>query len=136
MSLDSILGHILDEANAQADKIIREAEEKATGIIQEAKAEAQKLYQEILEKEKALYEKERQCLIVNARLEQRKNLLAAKQELIGAAFERLKQTAKLDKFKRQVVTVEAVKEVPEDVDFYLVQLRQDYETEISAILFK
>jgi len=135
MSLDSILEHILDEANAKRDKIIQEAREKSIRIIQEAKTEAQKLYQEILDKERVFREKEKQRLVTNARLESKKNLLKAKQESIDSAFEKLKSTLAEDKFKKQQVLMDKVKEVPEDIDFYLGKIRQDYETEIARILF-
>lgn len=136
MSLDSILEHILDEANAQRDKIIQETREKSTGIIQGAKTEAQKLYQEILDKERVFCEKEKQRLIVNARLESKKNLLKAKQELIGSAFEKLKSTLAKDKFKKQQVFQDKVQQAVEDIDFYLNKIRPDYEIEIARILFE
>lgn len=135
MSLESILNHILAEANTQRDKIIQEAKFAADKIIQEAKQEAEALYQEELNKEKTLSLAQRQRLVVNARLEEKKKLLEAKQELIDNAFEKLKLTLKSDRFKKQQVSADRIKEVPEDIDFYLKQLRQDYETEIAGILF-
>jgi vacuolar-type H+-ATPase subunit E/Vma4 len=136
MSLEAILNHILAEANTQRDKIIREAKLAADKIMREAKQEAEALYQEVLNKEKTLSLAQKQRLLVNARLEEQKNLLQEKQELIDSVFERLKSTLKSDRFKKQQVSQDRTKEVPEDIDFYLKQLRQDYETEIAGILFK
>jgi vacuolar-type H+-ATPase subunit E/Vma4 len=135
MSLESIINHILGEASSQTEKIIQEAKQQREKIIQEAKLEAEKLHREILNKEKNLSEAERQKMVVNARLEQKKNLLKAKQELIDSVFQRLKPELKSDKFKKQQVLIDKVKEVPEDIDFYLAKVRQDYETEIAKVLF-
>ena len=55
--------------------------------------------------------------------------------MIDSVFEKLKLTPESNKFKKQQVSADNVKEAPEDVDFYLKQLRQDYETEIARILF-
>jgi len=136
MSLESILSHILDEARAQKEKIIHDARLEAEKIIKEAKAEAGVLRKEIFEREKSLFERQMQKAVVNARLEHKKNLLEAKQELIGAAFRRLKSTLKAEKFKKEQVLVDKVREAPENVDFYLDRFRQLHETEVAKILFK
>lgn len=135
MSLESILNRILNDANAQREKIIQEALQEANRIIQEAKLEAEGLYNTGIQKEKALYESQKQRLIVNARLEYKKNLLKAKQELIDAVFEKLKPNLRKDKFKKQRIFQDKVQEVPEDINFYLDKVRLDYETDISRILF-
>lgn len=135
MSLESILSHISDEASAQKEKIIQEAQKKAQAIIQEAQKEADILYQEILDKEKALYERQKHKLIVQARLRVKNNLLSAKQELIDGVFEKLKPHLKKEQLKRQLVFSDKVKEIAEDIDFYLNKLRLQYETEIAKILF-
>lgn len=146
MSLESILSHILNEAASQQDKIIREAHLAADKIIQEAKLKADNFYKEMLEREKSASLAKKQGLIVNSRLEGKKNLLKAKQELIDEVFNKLKTHLKSDIFsrhggiplggvKKQQVLIDKVKEVPQDLDFYLRDLRQDYETEIARILF-
>ncbi len=135
MSLQSILEHILGDAHSGAEKIIREVETEAAGIIQAAKKEADKLYREILERERAAYERHKQQLIVNARLEAKKSLLQTKQELIDSAFQRLKSGLKGDRFKKQEVSFDKIKEVGEDIGFHLDNFRHDYEIEIAEILF-
>lgn len=135
MSLDSILDHIIDQAEAQKDKIIQEAKQQADIIMLSAQQEAEKLYREIINKEKSLCEAQKQKLIVNARLESRKKILAMKQALISEAFKELKSEIKKDKFKKQQVLPDKVKDVPEDIDFYLQKIRRDNETEIAKILF-
>jgi len=135
MSIESIINHILDEAGVQRDKILREAKQQAELILQEARGEADKIHQEILAREKSLLEAEKQKLIVNARLESKKNLLKAKQELIDRVIEKLKSEIEKEKFKRYQVLQDKIKEVPEDMDFYLNNLRLEYETEIAKIIF-
>jgi V/A-type H+-transporting ATPase subunit E len=135
MSLESILNHILGEADTQRDKIIQEAKQQQDRIIREAKLEAERLYREAINKEKVLAQTQKQKLIVNARLEEKKNLLKAKQELIDSVFKELKSTLARDKFKKQQVLTDKIKEVPEDIDFYLGKIRQDCETDIARILF-
>jgi vacuolar-type H+-ATPase subunit E/Vma4 len=135
MSLEAIVHHILAEAETQAEKLIQEARQEADKIIREAKQIAEKDYQEIIHTEERSLHGKKQGLIVNARLDCKKNILSAKQELITQVFERLKATLKAGKIKKQQILACKVEEVPEDVDFYLAQLRNDYDSEIAAILF-
>jgi vacuolar-type H+-ATPase subunit E/Vma4 len=136
MSFDSILTHIQDTAQTEAEKIIQQAKKEAERILQEARLQADKLYQELVAGESYLYEKEKQKLIVQARLQGKKNLLGAKQELIDEVFEKLKLALGKNKFKKEQVSQDKVHEVSEDTDFYLKKIRPDYEVEISALLFK
>lgn len=135
MSLESILKRINSGAEAEADKIIQDAKREAQNIIQQAKKEAQDIYQEILNKEKAALESQKQKLIVNARLKNKMQLLSVKQELMDSVFKELK--AKLDKakLKKEEISHEKRHLVSEDVDFYLKQIRPDFEREIARILF-
>ncbi len=135
MSLDSILSYIIGEANKKKDDIIREARQQADAVLREARQQADKLYQEIIDSEKFLLEKERQKIIVNSRLEGKKNSLKTKQEMIDAVFEKVKSGLKKGKFKRVKIYHDKTEEVDEDVDFYLNKIRLDYEAEITRILF-
>ncbi len=100
MSLESIINHILDEANAQKAQIVTQAHRESERIIQEVREEAERLYQDIFDKEKNIYESQKQKLIVDARLEAKKALLKNKQELIDYVFENLKPYLKKEKFKK------------------------------------
>lgn len=136
MSLEAIVSHILNQANAQKELIIQQAQKEAAQIIQEAQKEAEILYQDIIGKAKVDYENQRQRLIVHAHLEYKKSLLVAKQELIDSVFKKLKLTIKSDKFKKQQIFADKVLETPVDLDFYFERYRQDYEIEIAKVLFK
>jgi vacuolar-type H+-ATPase subunit E/Vma4 len=135
MSLDSILGHIINEANSQKEIIIQQAKKQAEEISHSAKQEADKIYQAIISQEKSAFQSQKQKAIVNARLEARKNLLAAKQELMDAVLEQLKFQIGKEKFKKKQILQDRVHEVAEDIDFYLHQVRLDNETEIARTLF-
>jgi vacuolar-type H+-ATPase subunit E/Vma4 len=135
MSLESIINHILGEANSQKAKIIQEANQQAHEIIQTAKEDADKIYQEIIEREKSLVLAEKQKFIVNARLQAKKDLLREKQELIDLLFEKLKTQLGKGKFKKRQVFLDKEQDIPGDIDFYLAKIRVDFESEIAKYLF-
>lgn len=136
MALEAILKHILNDANIEAEGIIRKATEEALRIIREGKIEAEKLYQDNIDKEKALCEKQRQKVIVNARLEAKKDLLLTKQELIDSVFKKVKANLNKAQLKKQQIGQDKVQEAYEDSDFYLNKIRPDYETKIAEMLFE
>ena len=135
MSLESIINHILEEAGTKKQEIIQQAQKEAARIIQEARVEADNLYREIIAKAKVDAERQKHQLLVQGRLEQKKNLLKTKQELIDSLFQELKSTLREGKIKKQQVFQDKIKEVAEDIDFYLEKIRHDYESEIAGILF-
>lgn len=135
MSLESIVEHILTTAKAEAEQILQGAKQEAAQIIQQSHQEAEALYELLLNKEKALYESQKQRVLVNARLEGRKNLLFARQELIDIVFERVRVELGKNKLKRQQVKYDKIEEVSEDPAFYFKQLKSDYESEIAKIIF-
>jgi len=136
MSLDSIIEHILKEAEAEKEKIIQQAQAERSTLIQETKKQAEQLYQESIQKETGRLERQKQGLIVQARIESKKQLLKTKQELIDMVFAKLKSTLKKDKLKKEQVSHDKIYEVSEDIDFYLNKIRPDYETEIAKILVR
>lgn len=136
MSLESILERILAEAVVQQEKIVQEARSQAEKVMQEARQSADILYQDMLQKAKADSLSQKQMRIVNARLGYKRNILEAKQELIESVFKKTKSTLKGSAIKKQLVFADKVSEAAADIDFYLGKLRQDYETDISRIIFK
>jgi len=136
MSLESIINHILEEANTKKQGIIQQAQKETERIIQEARLEADNFYREIIAKAKADAKRQKHQFLVQARLEQKKNLLKTKQELIDSLFQELKSTLREGEIKKQQVFEDKIKEVAEDIDFYLEKIRHDYESEIAGILFR
>ncbi|HOX54082.1 MAG: hypothetical protein PHI86_02180 [Candidatus Omnitrophica bacterium] len=135
MSLEAILSHIMNDAKGQRDILLKQANQEKEEILKQAKADAARAYQAILDREKSIFEAEKQKLIVNARLDVRKQLLSCKQELIDSAFERFKSGIKHDIFKKKQIFSDETKEVPEDINFYLAKIRPEYEAELAQILF-
>jgi len=135
MSLESILKHIIDEADSKKDILIQQASEQAEVVIQSARQEAEALYQKLIDREKALGLAQQQKLVINARLEAKKNLLKVKQGLIDEVFQKLKPQLGKEKIKKKIVSLDNEQEAFEDVDFYLAGIRLDYESEIAQHLF-
>lgn len=136
MSLDSILNHIINNANIEAEKIISKAHLSKEDILKEAKEEADKIYNQRLKKEKAAGERIKQELLVNARLGNKKSILAIKQELLSQVFEKLKPAFAGTKLSRELIGRDKTSEVDEDMNFYIDKIRTDYETEVAKILFE
>ncbi|MCM8770668.1 MAG: V-type ATP synthase subunit E family protein [Candidatus Omnitrophica bacterium] len=135
MSLEAILAHITQEAEVKKNQIIQEAQKEAEKIIQASRQEAEAVYNTFLQQEKIKQESEKRGLIVKARLENKKRMLQAKQELIDEVFQRLKSGLAKERFKKEQVSFKETKEVAEDLDFYLANLRLTLEPEIARILF-
>jgi len=136
MSLDSIITRITKENDAERAGIIKDAQARAKEIIHQAQQEAAAIHKSGIAREKAVMESHRQKAVVSAQLEARKEILKAKQEMVDEVIARLKSQLKKDKFKKQQVSFEKIKEAPEDIDFYLSRIRLDYESEIAKILFE
>jgi len=136
MSLESIVDKILSDAHTKKDSIIRQAKLEKERIIQEARDEAEGLYRELVAREKSLYEQQKARLIVNARLAYKKNLLQAKHELIDGVINKLQAKIGKDRFRKQRIYADKTQEVAEDTGLYLVNARQDFETDIADTLFR
>ena len=86
MSVEGIIDRIIADAESEAKKIVDEAQNEATTISENGKKEADVYFerQKLLLDEKYRREKERMTL--NKRLEQRKNMLQARQKWMDKAF--------------------------------------------------
>lgn len=135
MSLESIISHIVDKTNKEIDEIIQKAKEEKEDIIRQAKEEAKKLYEAKMAEETRFCENLKEKIIVNARLEAKKELLNTKQKLIEEVLEKYKPHINKSALKKTLVKREGVEEVSEKADFYLDKIRLGYETEIAKILF-
>ncbi|KPJ83479.1 MAG: hypothetical protein AMS17_17495 [Spirochaetes bacterium DG_61] len=86
MSVEGIIDRIIADAEEEAKKIIHDAEKEADVIREKGKEEAEHYY----EKQKSLldekYRREKERAVLNKRLEQRKNMLQARQKWMDRAF--------------------------------------------------
>ncbi len=85
---ERITQRILDDAQAKAESIKAEAAEKAKAVRDEAKQKAARKKEEILAQAGKDAEEQKRRILGVAQLEARKELLAAKQEMIGEAFQK------------------------------------------------
>ncbi|MGI6307583.1 MAG: V-type ATP synthase subunit E [Dethiobacteria bacterium] len=107
---ERISRRILDDARAQAEKIVAEAAGKASAILAEAEKEAGKRKEQILERAQKEAEEQKRRILGIAQLDARKEILAAKQELIEETFEQavarlvnLEEAAYLDYLRQMLL---------------------------------
>jgi len=91
MGVDKIKSKILEDAKAEANKIISEAKEEEAKILEKAKEEAEKRKAEILKRGEKEAEMTKSRIISEAKLEAKKKLLEAKEEIIEMAINKLKE---------------------------------------------
>jgi len=136
MALESILNHIAGNANSEAENIVKKARQEAEILISEAREKAEIRVVEFVRGRTEEYEKLKQKMIVNARLEARKDILQAKQDLISRVFEQLKPLLENLKLTQNRITFDTVQPVPAPSVLYEHNLRADFEQEIADILFE
>jgi len=135
MSLEAIIERILEQARAQAQEISDRAKQEAKELTLKAEQEGQKIYQGLLAQEERLIQAQKHKAIVNARLDCRKDILRAKQDLIAAVFFQLKDSLGKGKFRKERIFADKSEEVAVDAGPYLEKLKFDYQSEIAGILF-
>ena len=135
MAIEPIVEHIIRQAGMQRDKIIAEAAEKGEALSRTADEEAEKLFREEVSKAERAAAAEKDRIIIDSRMEAKKRLLEAKRALLSSVFAGLKPLLEEKKLMKEQVSPEGTKSVPEEIGFYLEELRQDFESEVAAVLF-
>lgn len=135
MSLESILERIKAEGLVQKEEIIEATQKEAQDLIYKARLEAERLGREIVASQRNIAQKQKEGLIVNARLKAKNAVLSSKQALIDHVFERVKDHMGRTKFKKQIISHDKVSEVSQEPGHYLQDIRHEYESEIAKILF-
>ncbi len=87
MSVEGIIDRIIADAEAEAKKIIDDAEQEAGIVKEKGKKEAEDYYERQLHLLDEKYRREKERAILNKRLEQRKNMLQARQKWMDRAFQ-------------------------------------------------
>ncbi|MGD8534524.1 MAG: V-type ATP synthase subunit E family protein [Candidatus Aminicenantes bacterium] len=136
MSLEKILDKIVDDANAEADKIRLESLKKAEKIKEDAEKEASELADAMVEEAKRQGQLEASRLITQARLETKINILSRKKELVQEVMEKAFQKKILGKksLKRTIITKEGEREEAVDEARLKEELRSRLENEVIEIL--
>ena len=83
---------ILEEAREEKEKIISDANAQAQNIVKQYEQKAKDILDDILEKAGKTAEEKRRRILSMAQLENRKQLLLAKQQIIDEVFEKAKAT--------------------------------------------
>ncbi|MEG3224737.1 MAG: V-type ATP synthase subunit E [Methanobacteriales archaeon Met13] len=91
---EKIVENILSHSYTKADDIIKDAEEKANEIINEGKIEAQKTENEILEAAKKESDIKFQQIISGAKLNAKRNILRAREEIMEETFQKAEKELK------------------------------------------
>ncbi|MDD5668555.1 MAG: V-type ATP synthase subunit E [Candidatus Omnitrophica bacterium] len=136
MALESILNHIIGNANSEAENIVKKARQETDILIAEAREKTEIRVVEFVRERTEEYEKLKQKMIVNARLEARKKILQEKQDLISRVFEQLKPELTNLNLMQDRVMFDSVQPVPAPAGLYADNLRADFEQEIADILFE
>lgn len=92
MSLETLIGSITQEAQAEADRIVQRAEDEARRIREAARSDAQAETERLLKAEEDRCRKEADQGLSQARLGARNRILEVRQELVDAVFDRALQT--------------------------------------------
>lgn len=85
--IEKITGRILSDAQAEIDAVLAQAQAQADGITAKYAAEAEKAYAEAAAKGRTAAADRESHLGSSAQMEARRLLLAAKQEMLNAAFD-------------------------------------------------
>lgn len=136
MSLEKILKKIIDDAQAEADKVILESQKKAAEIKEKAQKEALELAEALVKEAESQGHLEASRLITQARLEKKINILSRKKELIEEVLEKAFQSLTLDQegLKRKIIMKEGEREEPYDEEKLKEELRSRLENEILDAL--
>ncbi len=136
MSLEKILEKIIDDAQAEADKIILESKKKAAENKEKARKEASELAEALVKEAERQGDLEASRIITQARLEKKINTLSRKKELIEEVLEKAFQIGAKGKegLKRKIIMKEGESEEPYDEEKLKEELRSKLENEILEAL--
>jgi V/A-type H+-transporting ATPase subunit E len=136
MSLEKILQRIVDDAQAEAERIIQENKMKGEEIKEKSRQEASELADSLLEMSERKANLEASRLITQARLEGRLNLLSSKKKLIEEVLERAFQIEGLQekRMKKEIVLKEGKREESFDEEKLKDELRPLLEGYIAKVL--
>jgi len=136
MSLEKILKKIVDDGQAEADRIILENQKKAEEIKENARKEALELAEALLKETEQQGNLEANRLITHARLEKRINILSRKKELIDEVLEKafVKESLGKKSLKRKIILKDGEIEESFDEKKLKEELRPGFESYIAKVL--
>lgn len=136
MSLEKILKKIVDDGQAEADRIILENQKKAEEIKENARKEVLELAEALLKEAEQQGNLEANRLITHARLEKRINILSRKKELIDEVLEKafVKESLGKKSLKRKIILKDGEIEESFDEKKLKEEIRPGLESYIAKVL--
>jgi len=136
MSLGKILKKIIDDAQEEADRIIKEGKKKAKEIRKDAEKEAEQLADVLFREEERQGQLEAGRLITQERLQKKIKILSSKKELINEVLDKAFQSENLNKEQLKKIIIFKDEEKEEDFDETKLkhELRPKLENYIAEIL--
>jgi len=136
MSLEKILKKIVDDGQAEADRIILENQKKAEEIKENARKETLELAEALLKEAEQKGNLEANRLITHARLEKRIKILSRKKELIDEVLEKafVKESLGKKSLKRKIILKDGEIEELFDEKKLKEELRPGLESYIAKVL--
>lgn len=117
MDAEQVVQKILSEARSQADKIKAQANEEATAQQEQLAGELAEFQKETEQKARVAAEDKIERMLAVARMETKKDLLAAKVSLLDEVFQKVREQIKnLPKDKYQELIVSLMKKAVESGD--------------------
>jgi vacuolar-type H+-ATPase subunit E/Vma4 len=136
MSLEKIIGKIIDDARSEAQVIVEESKAKAEEIKAAARREAQDQAERLITEYQKQGKLEASRIVTQARLERQISSLVCKKELIAEVIDTAFKQEKISKdmLKRKVVLKDGEKEEYFSEDNLKEELRPHLEGFIAEVL--
>lgn len=136
MSLDKIVKKIIDDAQAEADRIILEGRSKAEVIKENARREASEMGKALEKEAERQGRLEASRIVTQARLEKKLEILSLKKELVEKVLDRAfrKSASSRKGLRRKLIMKQGEKEEPYDEARLKEELRSRLENEIIEAL--
>lgn len=136
MSLETILKKIIDDAQHEADGVLRESRKRAGKIKEEARREAAELAEALVKEGQRQGELEAIRLVTQARLKKKIEILAFRRQLIDRVLEQAFQAQRGGSraLRRTIVMKEGEKDEVFDEKRLKEELRPHLENEIAKLL--
>lgn len=127
---------ILEDARADADRIIQESLQKAEEIKENARKQGEKQARALLEEAERQAQLEASRIVTQARLEKKIKLLSCKKDLIDKTLDNVFRSEDLKgkRLRRKIVMKDGEKEESLDLEELKQQLRPKLEKEIAEVL--
>jgi vacuolar-type H+-ATPase subunit H len=136
MGLDRIIKTIIDDAQAEADKILLKARSKAETMREHARMEAAEIGTSIVKEAERQGRLEASRIVTDARLAGKREVLSLKRGLIENAINLGFQSTTLErgKLKRTIILKDGETEEPYGEESFREELRTRFEREIAEAL--